>query len=161
MTPPNITGNDAFSRNLRQALHARSCALLINANRHASPETIIAQTTAFATAATPGQDTLIVTILHQTPQGLPHLAERCSNAALWAFTQTAALDWAPRGIRVNAIGLGASPAGPFDSQEQSGRPAAPTPAAPATIADIARTIAFLADCPSITGQIVRLGALPE
>ncbi len=77
---------------------------------------------------------------------------------LWAFTRASALAWAARGIRVNAIGLGPAPAGPFEPQDQSGVAAVlNVPAAPATLADIVRTIRAIASWPSMTGQIIRLG----
>jgi NAD(P)-dependent dehydrogenase (short-subunit alcohol dehydrogenase family) len=112
---------------------------------------IIARARQFASDNAPG---LIVTLLTAPPEGLDHLDHHTANAALWAFTQQAALEWAPRGIRVNAIGLGASPAIPFAPNETAG----PAPAAPATQADIARTIQAIANWPSMTGQLIRLGA---
>ena len=155
-----LNGKDAFSRQLLAALQhdqPQSCALLVNASRHATPEATMAHSTAFMQAADPGTDTLIVTILHQPPPGPLQLTRKCQAAALWAFTQGAALAWAPRGIRVNAIGLATSPAGPFEPQEQAGRAAGDAPASPASMADVARTLGLMVACPSITGQIVRLG----
>jgi NAD(P)-dependent dehydrogenase (short-subunit alcohol dehydrogenase family) len=58
-------------------------------------------------------------------------------ALLWAFTRHAALAWAPRRIRVNAIGLDATPA---------------------AHADLAATILAMWRFPSMTGQLIRLGA---
>ena len=112
---------------------------------------------AFAAALQEGKEALVVLLLHAHPPGLEHLEAHTANATLWAFTQQAALAWAPRRIRVNALGLGASPYGPFAPQEQAGRAAAPVPASGATQEDIDRTIRFMAECPSMTGQIVRLG----
>ena len=107
--------------------------------------------------ASPGE-ALLVTLLHAGPAGLAAFARHAANAALWAFTRQAALEWAPRQVRVNAIGLGASPAGPDEAQEQSGRAAGEMPAEPASVEDIARTIRAIAAWPSMTGQIIRLGA---
>ena len=111
----------------------------------------------FAEALPAGQEGLVITLLHACPPGLDRFDGHAANATLWAFTQQAARAWAPRRIRVNAIGLGVSVAGPFEPQEQAGRAAACVPATPATLEDIARTVRFIAACPSMTGQIIRLG----
>ena len=60
---------------------------------------------------------------------------------------------------MNAVGLGAAPFGPFEADAQAGRAAADMSATvPADAADIALTIRAIADFPSMTGQIIRLGA---
>jgi len=132
--------------------------ILIQAYATPNPQTTITRCTTFAATIPEGTEALIITILTTPPPGLDHIAHHTANAAIWAFTQQAALAWAPRQIRVNAIGLATSPTGPFDPQEQSGRPAGPAPAAPATLDDIIRTIEAIAAWPSFTGQIIRLGA---
>ena len=80
---------------------------------------------------------LVLTILHAPPPGLDHFARHAAHAVLWAFTRRAALEWAPRSIRVNAVGL---QAGPADTE------------------DVVRTIRAVASFASMTGQIIRLGA---
>jgi NAD(P)-dependent dehydrogenase (short-subunit alcohol dehydrogenase family) len=130
--------------------------MLINADPAPDAASIIARSTAFA-AATPGA--LILTLISAAPPGLEHFPLHQAAATLWAFTRQAALDWAPRGIRINAIGLGAAPFGPFEADDQAGRAAAENHAtAPADAADLVRTIRAIAGFPSMTGQIIRLGA---
>lgn len=147
---------DALAAALSQVPAGPDC--LVNADSPADPDRIVARCRSFAEAASRADGALIVTILHDAAPGLAHLATHAANAALWAFTRSAALDWAPKGIRVNAIGLGAAPAGPFEAIEQAGRAAAPVPAQAAMQADIVRTILAIAAWPSMTGQIIRLGA---
>jgi NAD(P)-dependent dehydrogenase (short-subunit alcohol dehydrogenase family) len=95
----------------------------------------IANAEKFADAVPPGQEALVVNIL-QAHAPDDWVGARAA-ALLWAFTRHAALAWAPRGIRVNAVGLDATPAAP---------------------ADLAATILAMWDFPSMTGQIIRLGA---
>ena len=130
--------------------------MLVNADAAPDVDGVVERCRAFAGAS--GGEMLLVTILHAAPPGLAAFSRHAANAALWAFTRQAALAWAPRQIRVNAIGLGAGPAGPDEAQEQSGRAAADMPAEPASLEDIARTIRAMAAWPSMTGQIIRLGA---
>ena len=132
-------------------------AILLNANPATAPAEIVARARDFAATLPAGQEALVITLLNAYPPGLDAFEGHGANATLWAFTQQAARAWAPCRIRVNAIGLGASVFGPFESAEQAGRAANPVPAAPATLEDIVRTVRFLAACPSITGQIIRLG----
>lgn len=65
---------------------------------------------------------------------------------LWAHVRHAALAWAPRRLRINAIGIGINPA-----------QLSHAPAAPATQADIAATVLAMWQLPSMTGQVIRLG----
>jgi NAD(P)-dependent dehydrogenase (short-subunit alcohol dehydrogenase family) len=130
--------------------------MLVNADPVPDTGTIVARCRAFAAAAQ--AEALIVTILPATPAGLADFPAHAAAAALWAFTRQAALEWAPRRIRVNAIGLGTSPATPFEPAEAAGRAAAAIPAPPASIDDIAATLRAIAAWPSMTGQIIRLGA---
>ncbi len=135
---------------------ASDLRILVNADPDPHVSGIAERCRAFADEL-PGE-ALLITLLYAAQPGLDMFSQHAANAALWAFTRQAALAWAPRRIRVNAIGLGASPAGPDEAQEQSGRAAADTPAKPATAEDIARTILAMAAWPSMTGQIIRLGA---
>lgn len=121
--------------------------ILVNADQEPAAAPIVARCRAFMDGLPHAVEGLIVTIFAASPKGLAHLHAQQAAAGLWAFTQAAALDWAPRRIRVNAIGLGVSPVGPF----------AATRAAPASLADIARTVCAIACFPSMTGQIIRLG----
>ncbi len=82
----------------------------------------------FAAAHPPGTEGLIVTLL---PANDP-----VGEAALHAFTRQAALAWAPSRLRVNAIALGHA----------------------ASLADLLATIRAMAGWPSMTGQLIRLGA---
>ena len=162
MIPPiyTITGlRDPLAAQLSAALAAGPPpALPVLVNTDAAQAEILAHTRDFAAAIPAGQEGLVITLLHAHPPGLNHFDDHAANATLWAFTQQAARAWAPRRIRINAIGLGVSPSDPFEPVEQAGRAAVPMQAAPATLEDIARTICFIAACPSLTGQIIRLGA---
>jgi NAD(P)-dependent dehydrogenase (short-subunit alcohol dehydrogenase family) len=130
--------------------------VLINADPLPDSAAIMARSTAFAADNPNG---LIVTLIPAARPGLQDFALHQAAATLWAFTRQAALEWAPRAIRVNAVGLGIAPFGPFEAEDQAGRAAADMPgAAPADFADIARTIRAIAAFPSMTGQIIRLGA---
>ncbi len=111
----------------------------------------------FAGGLADGQAGLVLMLLRAHAPGLVQFDGHAANATLWAFTQQAALAWAERDIRVNAIGLGASPHGPFEPMEQAGRAAAAMPASSADLEDLVRTIHFAAASPSLTGQIIRLG----
>jgi hypothetical protein len=130
-------------------------ALLVNADPNPDSALIISRCERFADEIGTG---LIITLLPAAPPGLQHFRVHQAVATLWAFTRQAALEWAPRGIRVNAIGLGAAPFGPNEADDQSGRNAANVLAAPATLDDIAATVHAIAAFASMTGQIIRLGA---
>jgi len=131
-----------------------AATLLINFTPDA--EAAIASGRNFADAIPPGQEALVVNILHgHLPDDWPGAR---AAASLFAFTRHAALAWAPRRIRVNAIGLGVSPALPDQPPDTAARAASPAPAAPATASDIAATILAMWRFPSMTGQLIRLGA---
>ena len=135
-----------------------SLRLLVNADPAPDSAVIISRCESFAAEHTQtGPASLIVTLLPASEPGLAHFTRHQAVATLWAFTRQAALEWAPRGIRVNAIGLGATPFGPDEADDQAGRNAAAVLAAPATLADIAATIRAMAAFASMTGQIIRLG----
>ncbi len=154
---PRIAGNPSAA--LATRLAALSCKqpLLVNADPVPDSEAIIARCESFAAAATQGGG-VIITLLPAAPPGLHSFALHQSVATLWVFTRQAALEWAPHGIRVNAIGLGTAPFGPDEADEQAGRNATNVLAKPATLDDIASTVRAIADFASMTGQIIRLGA---
>jgi NAD(P)-dependent dehydrogenase (short-subunit alcohol dehydrogenase family) len=129
--------------------------VLINADATPDGAAIIARSTAFAEGR---PASLIVTLIRAAAPGLEEFSQHEAAAILWAFTRQAALAWAPRRIRVNAVGIGAAPFGPFEADDQAGRAAAPCRAEAAGLADIAATLCAIADLPSMTGQIIRLGA---
>ena len=131
--------------------------VLVNADPVPDSAAIIERCEKFAAAAdeTGG---LIITLLPQAAPGLQHFGLHQAVATLWAFTRQAALEWAPRGIRVNAIGLGVAPFGPDEADEQAGRNAACVLATSAGLADIAATVRAMVAFASMTGQIIRLGA---
>ena len=131
--------------------------VLVNADPGAAAAEVLARARDFANTLPAGQEGLVITLLHACPPGLDAFDGHAANATLWAFTQQAARAWAPRRIRVNAIGLSTSVSGPFEPVEQAGRAAAPVPAVAATLDDVVRAVRFLVACPSITGQVVRLG----
>ena len=133
---------------------APPAALLVNLGGDAAAS--IAAAERFAEAAADGEDSLVVSILR--PHARDDWPATRDEAELWAFTRYAALAWAPRGIRVNAVGLGVSPVLASQPVEASGQAAGPAPAAPATQADIAATILAMWRFPSMTGQLIRLGA---
>jgi NAD(P)-dependent dehydrogenase (short-subunit alcohol dehydrogenase family) len=130
--------------------------LLINADPLPDSAAIIARCIAYA-EQTP--NSLIVTLFPAAYPGLAHFPVHQATATLWAFTRAAALDWAPRNIRINAVAIGAAPFGPLEADDEAGRPAIDLrAAAAATPKDIAGTIRAIANFPSMTGQIIRLGA---
>ncbi len=129
-------------------------ALLINLTQDA--DSAIDAATAFAAATPAGEEALIINLL-AAHDAADWPATR-ARATLWAFTRHAALAWAPRGIRVNALGLGISPVSPDQPRESAGQAASATPAEPATLADITATILAFTRLRSMTGQLIRLGA---
>jgi NAD(P)-dependent dehydrogenase (short-subunit alcohol dehydrogenase family) len=135
-------------------LAAPPATLLVNLATDA--DAAIARATALFEATAPGQEALVINMLHaHAPDDWQ--ATRAA-ATLWAFTRYAALAWAPRRVRVNAIGLGLSPAAPGQPAEESGRAAGAAHAPPATPADLAATILAIWRFPSMTGQLIRLAA---
>ncbi len=158
LIPPLIAGDPDPALAALLAQGAYTLRLLVNADPAPDSAAIIARCEAFAAdQADTGMEALIVTLLPAAAPGLKDFARHRSVATLWAFTRQAALEWAPRRIRVNAIGLGAAPFGPDEASEQAGRCAAAVLAAPATAADIAGTVRAMAELASMTGQIIRLG----
>jgi NAD(P)-dependent dehydrogenase (short-subunit alcohol dehydrogenase family) len=156
MYEPTIAGgpDPALAAALSKAPY--DMPILVNADPHPDSAAIIARTTAYA-AKTAGA--LIVTLLPSAPPGLKNFALHQAAATLWAFTRQAALEWAPQKIRVNAVGLGTAPFVPFEAVDQAGRAAADIHAtARHDYAAIAQTIRAIAELPSMTGQLIRLGA---
>jgi hypothetical protein len=133
---------------------AAPAALLVNLGGDAGSG--IAAAERFAADAAEGGESLVVNILHAHARDDWPAAR--DAALLWAFTRHAALAWAPRGIRVNAVGLGVSPVLAGQPPEASGQAAGAAPAARATVADIAATIVAMWRFASMTGQLIRLGA---
>lgn len=132
--------------------------MLVNADTKADREMVASRSAQFAACVPAGEEALIVTMLFANGAGLADMREGAASAGLWDFTRRAALAWAPRRIRVNAIGLGASPGLPFEPLESAARAAGEVAARPATVEDIVRTLLAMSAWPSMTGQIIRLGA---
>jgi len=109
-----------------------------------------------AFAAQPGAAGLIVNLLDQrvwNPNPL-FFSYTVSKAALWAATQTMAQALAPR-IRVNAIGPGPTLPSIHQRPEDFEAEAAHTLLGRrATPEELARTLRFLIDSPSVTGQMI-------
>lgn len=104
----------------------------------------IASAETFAASLQHGQEALVV---HVLLGGARNDWETMRAATvLWAHVRHAALAWAPRHLRINAIGVGINPA----QLNQA-------PAVRATQADIAATVLAMWQLPSMTGQIIRLG----
>jgi hypothetical protein len=135
--PPAIEG--AVQAELRDAGYSVS---------ESEPETIIDRSERFAASAAAGAS--IITLIHSG--GDWRAARRF--ACVSAFTRHFARDWAARGIRLNALCIGAGgPAGWNGTAHDAGAVAS----LPATPRDIARVLVAMLGFPSMTGQIVRLG----
>ncbi|MBB4102712.1 SDR family oxidoreductase [Allorhizobium borbori] len=137
------TAFDAESFDAHFAVHVRAPSILA---------------AAFAAALPEDRHGLIVNIIDQRVWALnPRFySYTLSKAALWTATQTLAQALAPR-IRVNAIGPGPTMKSdrqdPADFQAQvDGVILKRGPA----LAEFARTVRFLYDTPSITGQMIAL-----
>ena len=79
-----------------------------------------------------------------------------SKAALWAFTQTAAMALAPR-IRVNAIGPGPTLPSAHQTQAEFAAHAASMPLGRGTTPEeIAAAVRFILAAPAMTGQMIAL-----
>jgi NAD(P)-dependent dehydrogenase (short-subunit alcohol dehydrogenase family) len=108
-----------------------------------------------------GREAAIVNIVDQrvwrpTPQFFSY---SLSKSALWWATQTMAQAFAPRGIRVNAVGPG--PVLPNEPQGASGFAAevAGVPLKHAVSeAEIAEAVLYLAEAMSVTGQMIAVDA---
>lgn len=151
--PAAVFPPDAYNGQLTAGLDDLAVRLLVNADAVPKMSVVMARCEAFA--AEP--DGLIVILLPWAAPGLEAFATHAAVASLWAFTRQAALAWATRGIRVNAIGLGSAPFGPDEAEDQAGRGATEVMAPPAGIEDIVRTVRAMAELPSMTGQNIRLG----
>jgi NAD(P)-dependent dehydrogenase (short-subunit alcohol dehydrogenase family) len=92
-------------------------------------------------------------VLKLTPQFFSYTL---AKSALWTATQTMAQALAPR-IRVNAIGPGPSMMSTRQTVEDFARQAAAVPmGAGPRLEEFGRTIRFLVETPSITGQLICL-----
>lgn len=84
------------------------------------------------------------------------LSYTLSKAGLWTLTQTLAQAFAPE-IRVNAIGPGPVLPSPRQSPDAFAAQAAAVPLKrAATPEEIARTVGFILETPSLTGQMIAL-----
>ncbi len=95
-------------------------------------------------------------VLHPTPQFFTY---SLSKSALWAATRTMAQAFAPKGIRVNAVGPG--PVSPNATQGEAGfaREVRGLPLARAiTPEDIAGAVLYLATARNVTGQLIAVDA---
>ena len=129
-------------------------SLLINLAT--APAAAIEAATTFADAVPPGEEALVINLL---PTHAPDDWQGASAAAtIWAFTRYAALAWAPRQIRVNALSFGARPHLPDQPCESAGQAASATPAIAATQADVAATVLAFWRLRSMTGQMIKLGS---
>ncbi len=128
---------------------SHAAAALLNLNAAAEPDETVAATQSFAADCPPGS--VVVSLIRANADW----AGARRLALLTAFTRHAALEWAPRRLRVNAIAL--CPPGPA-AWNATTPGAGNVPAASATPADVARVAWFLLRTPSITGQLVRLAA---
>ena len=129
--------------------------VMINVDVWPNLAALIQRCGSFAESAE-SRDALILTIL-TAADDTGTLEWQMAAAGAWAFTRHAALAWAPRGVRVNMIGLGASP--PPDPDPVARGRGAPVHARPASVEDAVRTIHAMVAWPSMTGQFVRLGGL--
>ncbi len=144
-------------RSLYVALHAGPPwpqPVLVNVGLWPVIADVVQRCVDFAAALAPAEPALVVTILTPVEDTPDTLARQMDFAGAWAFTRHAALAWAPRRIRVNAIGLGARP--PSLDPTLPPRGAGGGMREPA-VEDIVRTIRAIAGFPSMTGQIIRLG----
>lgn len=118
----------------------------------------LAISAAFA-SGTESNGGLIVNIIDQRVWALTprFFSYTLSKSALWTATQTMAQAFAPRGIRVNAIGPGPTLA---NERQDTADFAAQTKSVPLgygpDLPDFGRTIRYLFDTPSITGQMIAL-----
>jgi NAD(P)-dependent dehydrogenase (short-subunit alcohol dehydrogenase family) len=81
-----------------------------------------------------------------------------SKSGLWTLTQTLAMAFAPN-IRVNAIGPGPTLQNTYQSETDFSLECASTPLQQqVTTEEIARTIRFILDAPSLTGQMIAVDA---
>ena len=115
----------------------------------------------FATQLPAGTEGAIINIIDQrvfrpTPQFFTY---SLSKSALWAATRTMAQAFAPRGIRVNAVGPG--PVSPNGGQGEEGfaREVRGLPLARAIAPDdIADAVLYLARARNVTGQMIAIDA---
>ncbi len=95
-------------------------------------------------------------VLRPTPQFFTY---SLSKSALWAATRTMAQAFAPKGIRVNAVGPG--PVSPNFNQGEAGfaREVRGLPLARAiSSADVAGAVLYLATARNVTGQMIAVDA---
>ncbi len=116
--------------------------MLINADAEPDAAAIMRRSRQFADDAGSG-DSVVLTVLRAAPPGLDQFDRHTASAVLWAFTRQAALAWAPRRIRVNALYL------EWGFDEVAG------------MDDVVRSIRAVAGFACMTGQRIRLGTAPS
>lgn len=93
-------------------------------------------------------------VLKLTPQFFSYTL---AKSALWTATQTMAQALAPRGIRVNAIGPGPTAISSRQTNDDFARQTASVPLGfGPRLEEFGRTIRYLVETPSITGQLICL-----
>jgi len=113
-------------------------------------------TQAFARQVPPGTAGNVVNLIDQKVLNLApaYLSYTAAKAALWALTQTLALELAPA-IRVNAIGPGPTLPNTTQTDEAFQRYAAAMPLGRgASPEDLARTLHYILETPSLTGHMI-------
>ncbi len=95
-------------------------------------------------------------VLRPTPQFFTY---SLSKSALWAATLTMAQAFAPKGIRVNAVGPGPVSPNPIQGEAGFAREVRGLPLARAIApADIAAAVLYLATARNVTGQMIAVDA---
>lgn len=123
---------------------------------HARAPVMLAQ--AFARQLPQGAGGLVVNVIDQrvwrlTPKFFSYTL---SKATLWTATQTLAQGLAPR-VRVNAIGPGPTLASAHQEAADFARQKSAVPLGKGPdLADFGRTIRYLYDTPSVTGQMIAI-----
>jgi NAD(P)-dependent dehydrogenase (short-subunit alcohol dehydrogenase family) len=128
---------------------AHPATALLNLDMEGDADSIVARSTAFAAGAVEAAH--IITLI----QGGADWPATQRFACLAAFTRHAARTFASRRVQVNAVAIGVpGPTGWNAADALSGS----VPAEPATPADLARIVLAMLGFPSMTGQLIRLGA---
>lgn len=132
--------------------------VVFDAHHHIHTRAPVFLADAFARSLEKDRKGLVVNIIDQrvwklTPQAMSYTL---SKAGLWAATQTLAQALAPR-IRVNAIGPGPSFKNERQSSAEFAKQAKAVPLGHGPqVGEFGRTIRFLWQSPSITGQMIAL-----
>lgn len=116
-------------------------------------------TGAFAAQLPPQMEGLIVNIIDQRVWALTprFFTYTLSKSTLWTATRTMAQAFAPRGVRVNAIGPGPTLANERQEQADFERQTANLPLRRGPdLKEFGRTIRYLVEARSVTGQMIAL-----